>query len=82
MKAENLVDYIPCPKDGIWEPVIDVGTDVGDGDCIGLLHDFSDFTSEPLEIHAHRSGILCAMHFAAVCEKGATLYGIAEEVRL
>lgn len=81
MKAENLVDYIPCPKDGIWEPVTDVGTDVSEGELIGRLHDFSDFTSEPLEVRACRSGILATMHFAASCRKGTTLYVIAEEVR-
>ncbi len=82
MKADNLADYVPCPQNGIWEPALDAGADVGEGDILGWLHDFSDFTSKPREIHAHRSGILAAMHFAAVSKKGVTLYVIAEEVRL
>jgi predicted deacylase len=81
MAAANLADYIPCPKDGVWEPAVEVGSDVLEGDLLGCLHDFSDFTSEPLEIRAHRSGILSTMHLGAICKKGATLYVLADEVK-
>jgi N2-acetyl-L-2,4-diaminobutanoate deacetylase len=81
MSAENLSDYIPCPRNGIWEPLVEVGADVLDGELIGRLHDFSNHASEELEIRAHRSGILSTVHFAALCKKGATLYVISEEVR-
>jgi predicted deacylase len=80
MKAANLADYIPCPRDGVWEPAAEAGSDLVEGDLIGWLHDFSDFTSAPLEVRAHRSGILSAMHFAATCKKGAILYVVADEV--
>lgn len=81
MMAENLEDYVPCPRDSIWEPAVDVGAGVKEGELLGWLNDFSDFTSKPVEVHAHRSGILAAMHFAAVCKQGTTLYVIAQEVR-
>ncbi len=80
MSAENLSDYIPCPQDGIWEPLVDVGADVTDGELLGRLHDFANHAAPALEIRAHRSGILSTMHFAAFCKKGATLYVISEEV--
>jgi predicted deacylase len=80
MKADNLSDYIPSPKDGIWEPAVEVGSDVAEGDLLGWLHDFSDFTSQPMEVRSHRSGILSTLHFGATCKKGATLYVIADEV--
>jgi predicted deacylase len=81
MKADDLSDYIPCPRDGIWEPAVDPGADVTEGDVIGWLHDFSDYTSEALEICAHRSGILSTIHWGATCRKGATLYVVADEMR-
>jgi predicted deacylase len=81
MRAAILADYIPCPKDGVWEPAAEVGTNMTKGDVVGWLHDFSDFTSEPLEVRAHRSGILSTMHLGATCKKGATLYVIADEVK-
>jgi N2-acetyl-L-2,4-diaminobutanoate deacetylase len=79
--AENLEDYIPCPRDGIWEPLIQLGSDVRKGDLIGRLHDFDDHSSAPLEVIAHRSGVLVTMHLGAVCKKGYTLYVIAEDVQ-
>jgi predicted deacylase len=82
VQAESLEDYIPCPRDAIWEPCVEVGADVEQGDLIGRLHDFSDHASEALEIRAHRAGVVIALHFAAVCRKGATLYVIARDVDL
>jgi len=79
IKAENLEDYIPCPKDGVWEPTVEVGTDVKKGDLIGRLHEFSDYPMQATEVRAHRSGVLSTMHFSAISKKGATLFVIAEE---
>jgi N2-acetyl-L-2,4-diaminobutanoate deacetylase len=82
VQAVNLEDYIPCPKNGIWEPTVDLGVDVKEGDLLGRLHDFSDHSSDPLEIRSQRSGVVLVLHFAAQCRKGATLYVIAQEVHL
>jgi predicted deacylase len=80
MDAANLEDYIPCPKDGIWEPVVELGADVLEGELLGRLHDFGDYTSEPIEIRAHRDGILGMMHFPAGSKKGTTLFVICREI--
>jgi len=77
--APNLSDYIPAPRTGVWEPVVSPGADVDEGDLIGRLHDFSDHSSPPMEIRAHKAGVIIASFFAAVCEKGLTLYVIAED---
>ena len=79
--AANLEDYIPCPRAGIWEPAVDLGEEVEPGRLLGRLHDFSDHASAPLELHAHRAGVLLMMHGPAVAEKGVTLYVIAQDVR-
>lgn len=80
VEAANLKDYVPCPKNGIWEPCVDLGDDVEQGELLGRLHDFADHASAPLELRAHRAGVLLMMHFPAHCEKGATLYVIAKDV--
>src|SRR5581483_3476628 len=80
MQAANLEDYVPCPRDGIWEPAVDLGAEVAEGTLLGRLHDFADHTSAPLELRAHRSGVLLMMHFPAVTKKGTTLYVIAQDV--
>jgi hypothetical protein len=38
--------------------------------------------SEPVEIRAHRSGVVSMVHFPAVARKGTTLYVISQEVRM
>jgi predicted deacylase len=80
VRAAHLADYVPCPASGIWEPVVLAGDDVEEGQLLGRLHDFADHSSAPRELYAHRSGVVIALHFAAVCRRGATLYVIAEDV--
>jgi len=82
VQAVNLEDYIPCPRNGVWEPTVDIGIDVEEGSLLGRLHDFSDHASSALEIRAHRSGTLSMLYFGAVCKKGSTLYVISQDVKL
>jgi predicted deacylase len=79
IQAPDLADYRPCPRDGIWEPLALPGDDLAENQLIGRLHDFSDHTSPPLEIRAHRAGVLIARYATAVCPKGLTLFVIGEE---
>jgi predicted deacylase len=79
VQAVNLTDYIPAPRTGVWEPVVTPGADVREGDLIGRLHDFENHASEPLDIRAHKDGVIIALYFAAQCEKGLTLYVIGED---
>jgi N2-acetyl-L-2,4-diaminobutanoate deacetylase len=80
--ASNLEDYIPAPRTGIWEPVVELGADVRAGELLGRLHDFSDHSSESVEIVAQRAGALLMMHFPAHIAKGVTLFVIAQEINL
>jgi len=79
MDASRLEDYVPCPRGGIWEAAVDLGEDVEQGQVLGRLHDFSDQSSAPWELRAHRAGVVLMMHSPAMCEKGVTLYVIAQE---
>jgi predicted deacylase len=80
VQAPNLVDYIPCPRDAVWEPLLRPGNEVRAGEIIGRLHDFSDHASSPLEMRAHRSGVVIALFFGAICRKGLTLFVIGEDL--
>lgn len=77
--ARNLEDYVPCPRAGVWEPLIDLGQDVEQGQLLGRLHDFSDHAAGSLELRAHRAGVLLMMNGTAMCQKGVTLYVIAQD---
>jgi predicted deacylase len=80
VRADKLQAYVPCPRDGVWEPQVDLGAAVKAGDAIGRLHDFSDHSATPLQIRADRTGIVIMMHLSARPMKGQTLYVIAESV--
>lgn len=80
VEASNVSDYIPCPRDGVWEPTVDLGELVEDGQLLGRLHDFADHGSSPLEIRAHRAGYVLMLHLSARVRKGVTLYVIAQEL--
>jgi N2-acetyl-L-2,4-diaminobutanoate deacetylase len=80
--AENLEDYVPSPRDGIWEPLIRLGSEVGQGDLLGRLHNFDDHSSAPFDVFADRSGVLVMMHLGAICKKGDTLYVVAHDVQI
>lgn len=79
--APELKDYVPCPRDGIWEPALTPGTEVRQGELIGRIHDFADHSAEALSIHAQRAGIVIALYFAATVKKGLTLYVIGNEMQ-
>lgn len=82
VSAADLRSYSPCPRDGVWEPVVEPGDQIRKGDLIGRLHDFSDHTSQPLEIHATKTGVVIALYFGAICRKGLTLFVIAEDIEV
>ncbi|HLH34259.1 MAG TPA: succinylglutamate desuccinylase/aspartoacylase family protein [Alloacidobacterium sp.] len=78
--ARNLEDYTPCPQDGIWEPLVDLGDRVQKYQLIGRVHSFSDHTVAALELRAHRDGIMIMMCGTAQCRQGTTLFVIAAPV--
>jgi predicted deacylase len=80
IRADKLDQYLPSPRDGVWEPVVDPGSAVRAGELIGRLHDFSDHTAPPLEIRSPRDGYIGMMHLSARPRKGQTLFVLADEV--
>jgi len=80
IKADKLDSYIPAPRNGVWEPVIEPGQGVEQGQLLGRLHDFSDHSSPALEILAPRGGYISMLHLGARPVKGQTLFVIAENV--
>jgi predicted deacylase len=80
IKADRLNSYVPCPRDGIWEPVVEPGEGVTAGQLIGRLHDFSDHSTAAHEIHAPGPGRIAMMHLSARPSRGQTLYVLAEEL--
>ncbi len=80
--AQHLEDYILAPSTGIWEPLIELGEDVSQGQLLGRIHDSSDHSVPPREIYAHRSGVMIMMCGVATCHQGTTLFVIARDASL
>jgi predicted deacylase len=80
VQAPALEDYVPSPRDGIWEPLVDPGDEVKAGAIIGRLHDFASHPAEALELCAHRDGVVIARYFGARCPKGATVFVLAVDL--
>lgn len=80
VKADHLESYVPCPRNGVWEPTVDLGAFVEANAVIGRLHDFADHSEPALEIRSNRAGYVLMLHLSARPAKGQTLFVIAEEV--
>ena len=80
IKADQLDAYVPCPRNGVWEPVAQPGEAVARGELLGRLHDFSDHSSAALDIFAPRAGWVAMLHLGSRPVKGQTLFVVAEEV--
>jgi len=80
IRADKLDAYVPAPRDGIWEPVVEPGQAVDRGELLGRLHDFSDHSSPALDIVAPRAGFVAMLHLGARPRKGQTLFVVAEDL--
>jgi predicted deacylase len=79
VRAEHLECYVPCPRDGVWEPLVKPGEQVEAEQLLGYLHDFSDHAAPALEIRAGRAGYVAMLHLSARPLRGNTLFVIAAE---
>jgi predicted deacylase len=82
IEAPDLRDYIPCPVDGVWEPLVSPGDTVETGQLIGRIHDFENHVSPARDIVSHRAGVVVALYRHAVCQKGLTLYVVGDQKML
>jgi predicted deacylase len=80
ISADRLDQYRPCPRDGVWEPVVDPGAAIKAGELVGRLHDCADHSAPPLEIRSPGDGYIGMMHLSARPRKGQTLFVLANEL--
>ena len=80
VSATSLESYIPAPISGYFEPVLDVGAAVRQGELVGRLYDFERVGDPPLAVSAPRNGYILLQPFQAPLRKGDTMLVVAEEV--
>ncbi|MCC9608076.1 succinylglutamate desuccinylase/aspartoacylase family protein [Blastopirellula sp. JC732] len=62
--------YCVAPFDGHFEPLIDCGAAVKQGDVVGLLHDFDHIDMPAWEVRAQVDGVILAQAWAAPVPRG------------
>lgn len=72
VKAE-MVDrecFVPAPRPGHYEPIIECGQRVRKGQTVGLLHDFDRIDEAPWPVAAGVDGVVIAQAWRAPVEQG------------
>ena len=57
--------FVPAPFSGHYEPLVDCGDRVSEGQIVGLLHDFEHIDAAPYEVRAALDGIVVVQAFGA-----------------
>ena len=69
--------FLMCPKNGLFEPAVWLGTRVNAGDLAGWVHDAEDLTTAPVPVHFGAAGIVIARRLPALAQRGDTLFSTA-----
>lgn len=67
-------NYIFAYEDGMFEPVVDLGDMVEDGQLAGYIWDLKAPWKEPTKLHFNKGGIVFCKRTPALCEVGDTLF--------
>ncbi|WP_208988048.1 MULTISPECIES: N(2)-acetyl-L-2,4-diaminobutanoate deacetylase DoeB [unclassified Pseudovibrio] len=69
-----------CEQGGLYEPMVDLGDPVGEGDIVARVWPMDRTGVEPTRYHAKRSGILISRHFPGLIKSGdcAAVIGVPE----
>ena len=71
--------FIVAPFAGHYEPLLECGAEVREGDAIGLLHDFDRIDLPPWPVRAGVDGIVIAQAWAAPVAQGQHIVVIGLE---
>jgi N-alpha-acetyl-L-2,4-diaminobutyrate deacetylase len=69
-----------APFAGHYEPLLECGTAVKQGDTVGLLHDFDHIDLEPWPVKAGVDGIVLAQAWVAPVQRGQHIVVVAREI--
>ena len=69
-----------APYPGHYEPLLECGERVSEGQTVGLLHDFQRLDEDPFEVRAGTGGIVVTQAWRARVEQGQMILMVAEEI--
>jgi len=71
--------FIVAPFAGHYEPLVECGANVRQGDVIGLLHDFDHIDDEPWQATAGVDGVVIAQAWVAPIQRGQHIVVVGRE---
>ncbi len=74
MAMQQDENYIFAPADGMFEPRVNLGDDVEDGQFAGYVRSLKEPWNEPVELHFRRGGVVFCKRHPALCDIGDTLF--------
>ena len=74
MAMQNEENYVFAYEDGLFEPAVDVGDEVEDGQFAGYIRNVRQPWKEPTRLHFNRGGIVFTKRHPALCRIGDTLF--------
>ena len=78
--AASRACFVFAPRDGLFEPISELGDTVEEGRVLGLLHDVQEIAAAPTEILAPMAGLVIARRHPVLSEAGDCLWQIATPI--
>jgi N-alpha-acetyl-L-2,4-diaminobutyrate deacetylase len=72
--------FTVAPFTGHYQPLLECGTMVAQGEVVGLLHDFERIDAEPWPVRAGVTGVVVAQGFSAPTPQGTHVLVVGNEV--
>ena len=82
VEAVDRECYAPAPWPGYYEPLLECGSGVIEGQVIGLLHDFNRIDDEPWQVRAGVDGYLIAAAWRAPVQQGQHIAVVAQSLSM
>jgi predicted deacylase len=76
--GDDFYEY--ASEDGLFEPLVDIGAEVEQGQAAARVHFHRTPWREPLTLHFQRAGIVLCKRVPALCERGDCLFQLATDI--
>ena len=74
MRMQSGDNFIFAYRDGMFEPRVNLGEEVEDGQFAGYIWSLKEPWQEPLALHFKKGGVVFCKRTPALCETGDTLF--------
>jgi len=81
LEGRSPKNRLTAPYPGHYEPLVECGEQVSEGQTVGYLHDFYRIDEEPYRMVTEVDGVVIFQAWGARVEQGQALVGMAQVIR-